>query len=317
VRIGYFLSSEDHAPKELLTTARAVEEAGFRDFWISDHYHPWIDRQGQSPFVWSVIGALAAQAQSDIRVTTAVTCPTFRIHPAVIAQAAATSACLLDGRFILGIGSGEALNEHILGQHWPPADVRLEMLEESVDVMRRLWTGEQVSYRGVYYTVENARIYSRPAEPPAVFMSAFGPKATELAARIADGFITTHPDAELLKRYRDQGGKGLAQGGLKVCWAADVQQAAKILHELWPTSGVPGQLSQDLPTPAHFEQASQKVTPEELAEATPCGPDPERYVEAVREYQKAGFDEIYVTQVGPDLGGFLSFWRSEVIPRLR
>jgi G6PDH family F420-dependent oxidoreductase len=318
VRIGYFLSSEEHSPNELLAIASAVHEAGFRDFWISDHYHPWIDHQGHSPFVWSVIGALAGRfgGNGGIRVTTAVTCPTFRTHPAVIAQAAATSACLLEGRFILGVGTGEALNEHILGQHWPPAHVRLEMLDEAVSVIRQLWTGEEVNWRGAYYTVENARIYSRPHEPPPVFMSAFGPKATDLAARIADGFISTQPDAENLRRYRDANGAGPAQGGLKVCWATDEQQAAKTLHELWPTSGVPGQLSQDLPTPAHFEQASKNVTPEQLVETTPCGPDPERYVKALQEYEQAGFDEVYVMQVGPDIDGFLGFWKREVEPRL-
>ena len=174
--IGYFLSAEEYAPDQLLEQARLAEEAGFDALWISDHYHPWTSEQGQSPFVWSMIGALAQVC--DLPVTTAVTCPTLRIHPAVIAQAAATSAVLLGkGRFRLGVGSGEALNEHVLGDAWPEADVRLEMLEESVKVIRALWTGDVVSHRGRHYVVENARIWTRPDTPPEILVSGFGPKA--------------------------------------------------------------------------------------------------------------------------------------------
>src|SRR2546423_9342606 len=191
MRIGYFLSCEESAPAELLEQARAAEQAGFEALWISDHYHPWTDAQGQSPFVWSMIGALSQVCRLPI--TTAVTCPTVRIHPAIIAQSAATSAVLTEGRFRLGIGSGEALNEHILGDAWPSADVRLEMLEEAVEVMRELWTGEFVDHHGEYYMVENARIYTLPDEPVPVYVSGFGPKSIDLAARIGDGYVSTMP----------------------------------------------------------------------------------------------------------------------------
>jgi G6PDH family F420-dependent oxidoreductase len=312
--VGIFLSSEEHGPRELLTTAQHAEAAGFRAAWISDHYHPWTDRQGHSPFVWSVIGGIAAS--TDLRVTTAVTCPTFRIHPAVLAQAAATTAAMMPGRFALGVGSGEALNEHILGQHWPPADVRLGMLREAIEVMRALWTGEIVNHRGEAYCVENARLYTLPEDAVPVMMSAFGPKATELAAEIADGFISTHPDAELLGRYRELGGKGPAAGGTKVCWGPDEGKARKLAHELWASSSVPGELSQELPMPAHFEQGAQLVTEDDVAESIVCGPDPERHAEAITAFFEAGFDEVYVSQVGPDQDGFLDFFTKEVRPRL-
>jgi G6PDH family F420-dependent oxidoreductase len=184
--IGLFLSSEERTAPELVELAARGEAAGFPCAWISDHYHPWTDTQGQSPFVWTVLGGIA-QATRELRVTTAVTCPTVRIHPAVIAQAAATTATLLPGRFALGVGSGEALNEHVLGDRWPRTEIRLEMLEEAVEVIRALWTGKVVNYRGRHYEVEHARIYSRPAEPPAIYVSGFGPKAIALAGRIADG----------------------------------------------------------------------------------------------------------------------------------
>lgn len=312
--IGLFLSSEEHGPAALLRYARMGEEAGFRSAFISDHYHPWLERQGESPFVWSVIGAMAGATR--LRVMTGVTCPTVRIHPAIIAQAAATSALLLDGRFALGVGSGEALNEHILGTRWPATDVRLEMLEESVEIMRKLWQGDFVSHYGRHYTVENARIYSRPDQPPPVLVSAFGPKATKLAARIGDGFVTTAPDADAVSSYRSAGGKGPAVACVKVCWGRDEAAARKLAHDLWRTTGVSGELSQELPMPAHFEQASQSVTEEMVADKIACGPDPERHVASLRGYLEAGFDEVYVSQIGEDQAGFLDFYFSEVAPRL-
>jgi G6PDH family F420-dependent oxidoreductase len=197
MRIGYFLSCEEYTPAELVEQAKAAEEAGFTGLWISDHFHPWNNEQGNSPFVWSVIGAISQVC--DLPVTTAVTCPMVRTHPAIIAQAAATSAEMLGGKFILGVGSGEALNEHILGDAWPSADVRLEMLEEAVWLIRELWTGEVITTEGKYFKVDHARIYNLPQTPPDIYVSGFGPKATELAARIGDGFINTSPDDKLLR----------------------------------------------------------------------------------------------------------------------
>jgi G6PDH family F420-dependent oxidoreductase len=291
-----------------------AEAAGFDRVWISDHYHPWTDAQGQSPFVWAVIGGLAAR--TGLRVTTAVTCPTMRIHPAVVAQAAATCSLLLQGRFQLGVGSGEALNERILGARWPRVAERQAMLAEAVEVMRRLWTGELVSHDGRHYRVENARIYSYPDTPPPVIVSGFGPDAVELAARIGDGWCATMPDAELVARYQAAGGKGPKQAGMKVCWGQDEAAARRLARELWPNEALAGQLAQELALPAYFEQATEPVTEDMVAATVPCGPDPERHAAAIREYVEAGYDEVYVQQIGPDQEGFFDFWKRELAPRL-
>jgi G6PDH family F420-dependent oxidoreductase len=312
--VGCFLSSEEHGPRAPARTAREAEEAGFTAALISDHYHPWTDRQGESPFVWSVIGAIAATTK--LRVTTGVTCPTVRIHPAVLAQAAATSQLLLEGRFSFGVGSGEALNEQILGDRWPPADVRLEMLEEAVAVIRELWRGGVVNHRGRHYTVERARLYSLPDDPPPILVSGFGPDSTALAARIGDGFVTTAPDPDAIRSYREQGGRGPAIAAAKVCWGPDEAAAGKLAYDLWPTTGVPGELSQELPTPRHFEQAAENVTEEMVTSKIVCGPDPDRHAHQIRRYLDAGFDEVYVGQIGEDQAGYFDFYRREVAHRL-
>ena len=317
MRIGYFLSSEEWGPHDLVAQAVKAEEAGFDGLWISDHYHPWNDAQGHSPFVWSVIGAIAAAAPG-MGITTAVTCPTIRIHPAIIAQAAATSAVLLDGRFILGVGSGEALNEHILGDHWPEADERLEMLEEAVHVMRKLWQGGVHDHRGRHYRLEHCRVYDLPDAPPPIVISGFGRKSIELAARIGDGYCTVQPDADAVQLYRSQSSNGqLVQGGAKVCWSEDERRARETVHRLWANEGLPGELAQVLPTPEHFEQASELVTEEMLADDVPCGPDIDRHLEAIEAYAEAGFDELYIQQIGPEQDAFFTAYRDHVLPRFR
>ena len=316
MRIGYFLSCEEYTPKEIVEQARLAEEAGFESLWISDHFHPWNDEQGQSPLVWSMIGAISQVC--DLPVTTAVTCPTTRIHPVVIAQAAATSSVLLDGRFTLGIGTGEALNEHVLGDRWPHTDLRLEQLEEAVQIIRALWTGEVVSHEGRHYSVDTARLYTLPEEPPQIFMSAFGPKALEVAVRIADGFITTQPDGESLQQFRSaKGGNAPGQVGFKVAWAPTRDEAVGHAHRLWASSGLPGELAQVLPSPRHFEQASQLVTPEMTAGSAPCGPDTQMHVDAFAPYVEAGFDEIYVANMGPHHAEMIRVFGSEVLPEVR
>lgn len=320
-RIGYFLSCEEYTPAELVSQAVMAREAGFDALWISDHFHPWNAEQGQSPFVWSVIGALS-QA-TNLPVTTAVTCPTTRVHPAVVAQAAATSQVMLDGRFTLGIGTGEALNEHILGDRWPCENERLEQLEEAVYVMRRLWSGRVVNHHGKHYTVEQARIYTCPPEPPRIFMSAFGPKAASVAGRIADGFITTGPDRPTIDCFRTAGGEGKPMmAGYKVCWGSDANACLEIAHRLWSTSGLPGELSQTLTTPEHFEQARQLVTKAMTAKATTLGDDPQAHVDAFAPYRDAGFDEVYISQIGAtdprtSAEGFFEFYATKVLPALR
>ena len=318
MKIGYFLSSEEWGPQDLVAQAVKAQQAGFEGLWVSDHYHPWNDAQGHSPFVWSTIGAIA-QATEGMKVTTAVTCPTVRIHPGIIAQAAATSAVMLDGNFCLGVGSGEALNEQIFGDRWPEADERLEMLEEAVEVIRKLWEVGPKDHRGRHYRVEHARIYDLPEQPPPIIVSGFGEKAVEVAGRIGDGYCTVGPDAESVQLFRARAKRDgtIVQGGLKVCWDEDENKARRTVHELWPNEGLPGELAQILPTPEHFEQASQLVTEEMLAEDTPCGPDVDEHVEAIKAYEEAGFDELYVNQIGPGQDAFFEAYRERVLPRLR
>jgi G6PDH family F420-dependent oxidoreductase len=317
MKIGYFLSSEEWGPADLVGLAVKAKTAGFDHLWVSDHFHPWSEEQGHSPFVWSTIGAIA-RATEGATVSTAVTCPTIRIHPAVIAQAAATSALLLDGRFRLGVGSGEALNEHILGDCWPEADERLEMLEEAIEVIRTLWQGGVQSHRGRHYRVEHARIYDLPDRPPPILVSGFGRKSLELAARVGDGYVTVGPDAESVRYFREHARDGtLVQGGLKVCWGQDEREAVRTAHRLWRNDGLPGELAQVLPTAEHFQQASELVTEELIAEQIPCGPDVDRHVEMVEAYARAGFDELYVQQIGPEQDGFFEAYRDAVLPRVQ
>ncbi|WP_421121740.1 TIGR03557 family F420-dependent LLM class oxidoreductase [Aquihabitans daechungensis] len=313
-KIGYSLSSEEHGGKDLVRFGAAGVEHGFTDIIVSDHYHPWNDAQGHSPFVWNVLGGLAAAAP-DARLGTGVTCPTIRIHPAILAQAVATTAEMA-GSFFFGIGSGENLNEHILGDQWPPTDQRLAMMEEAVELMRKLWTGKEITHRGDFYRVDNARIYTLPDEAPPVYVSAFGPKAAEVAARIGDGFVTTAPDADLVEAYRKAGGTGPAIGCAKACWAETEEAGRQLTHRLWPNMGLPGELAQEIKTPAIFEQAAELVDEETAVGKTPTGPEPEAHIESVKAYLDAGFDEVYVHQIGTQQEEFLRFYRDEVIPQL-
>jgi G6PDH family F420-dependent oxidoreductase len=311
--IGIFFLSEERTASEIVDAAAKAEQAGFRCAWLSDHFHPWNDAQGQSPFVWSVLGAVA-RATSEMRWMTAVTCPTVRTHPGIVAHAAATTATLMPGRFRLGVGSGEALNEHVFGARWPEADVRLEMLEEAVQVIRMLWEGGFQHHHGRHYTLESARLYSLPDEPPPILVSGFGPKAVELAARIGDGFVTIGPDADGLERYREHGGRGPATSGLKVCWGEDRDACLQTAHRMWPNEALEGELPQVLPSPRHFEQAVAHVTEQHVAEAVACGPDPEEHIAKIQAVVDAGFDEVYVSHIGPGHDGFLDFYAREVLP---
>jgi coenzyme F420-dependent glucose-6-phosphate dehydrogenase len=313
IELGYALSSEEHAPRDLVRWAELAEQAGFKFALISDHYHPWIDKQGHSPFVWGVLGAIAERTESLV-LGTGVTCPMLRIHPAVIAQAAATAASLLDGRFFLGVGSGENLNEHILGDKWPPADTRLEMLEEAVEVLRLLWQGGQQSHDGNYFLVENARVYDLPDDPVKVMIAGSGEKAARLAGRIGDGYVGTSAKKETMQAFDKAGGKGKPRyGQLTVCWAEREADAVKTALELWPTAAIPGQLGQELALPAFFEQAAELVTEDQIKEQIVCGPDVAPIVDQVQQYADAGYTHVYLHQVGPDQAGFLRFCERELL----
>jgi G6PDH family F420-dependent oxidoreductase len=314
VDFGFFLSSEELGPRQIVDGAQAAERAGFDRVWVSDHYHPWTQEQGESPFVWSVLGAIAAT--TELKLTTAVTCPTFRIHPAVIAQATATVASLAPGRFTFGVGSGEALNEHILGDAWPPVSVRLSRLEEAIGVIRRLWSGGVVTHEGAHFTVHDARLFSLPEKAPEILVSGFGPESTKLAATVGDGWISVQPDDEGMQTYREAGGSGRTQAGTKICWAEDEDEAAATAHRLWGFQGAGGQTSQDLPMWMGFEAIGELTHPDDMKKLVPCGPDPQRAADSIQQYVDAGFDEIYIAQMGPDQEGGIRFLQDQVLPLL-
>ena len=316
MELGYTLSSEEHGPNELVRNARAAEEAGFAFATVSDHFHPWTDRQGQSPFVWSVIGGVA-QATQRLRLGTGVTCPTIRIHPAIVAQAAATSAVMMEGRFFLGVGTGEELNEHVTGARWPSPDARLEMLEEAIEVMRLLWQGGYQTHLGKHYTVEQARIYTLPDEPVPIAVAASQPRAARLAGRLGDAFIGVAPDEELIGEFEEGGGKSKPRyGQLHVSYAESEEEGRKTAHEIWPNAAMGGALGQELATTSHYEAVAELVSEEDVAESVVCGPDPDRHLEEIRAYEKAGFDHVFVHQIGPRQDAFLRFYEREIIPQL-
>ncbi len=316
VKLGYALSSEEHRSNDLVRFAQAAEQAGFDFALISDHYHPWIDQQGNSPFAWSVLGGIA-QATSRIILGTGVTCPLIRYHPALVAQMAATLADMAPGRFWLGVGSGENLNEHILGTQWPAIDEREEMLEEAISIIRELWQGGVQTYRGAYYTVDHARIYTLPEQPPLINVAASGARSARIAATLGDGLISIKPSAELVRSFESEGGQGKPRiGQIHVCWAEREDEALRTAMKWWPNAAIKGDLSQELPQPKHFEQAAQMVTEQSLAQEVPCGPDPEKHLAAIRKFADAGFDHVYVHQIGPDQEGFFRFYEREVLPSL-
>ena len=283
---------------------------------LSDHYHPWIDAQGQSPFVWSVIGSIA-QAIARLRIGTGVTCPVMRMHPAVVAQAAATAAALLPGRFMLGVGTGENLNEHILGDSWPPGATRRAMLEEAVALIRCLWQGGLRSHHGHYYTVENAQLYTLPALLPPVLVAASGTRSAHLAGRLGDGLITVGSQARLVDRFIAAGGAGKPRYmELTVCWAPEEAEARRLAQARWPIAGMRGALLSDLRLPSHFAQAAGIITEETIAQAVICGPDPTRHHAAITQAAEAGYTHVWVHQIGPDQAGFFQFYAHEVLPKL-
>jgi G6PDH family F420-dependent oxidoreductase len=315
--LGYSLSCEEFDAPILVGQAERAEAAGFAFAGISDHFHPWVDAQGESPFVWGVLGAIAERTER-LELLTGVTCPTQRIHPAIVAQAAATAASLLPGRFSLGVGTGENLNEHVVGERWPPTVERQSRLEEAIEVIRELWEGKLTSHRGEHFRVENARLYSLPEEPPPLLVAVAGESSVEIAARLADGIISTSPTPESVEQFRREGGAGKpTYGQLHVCWAETESAARKLALEQWPNAAISGGYSLELTMPAHYEEAAALVREEDVAESVVCGPDPERHRAAIQEYLDAGYDHVYVHQVGDDQDGFFEFYEREVLPSFR
>lgn len=308
MEIGYWLSGEEHGPKTLVENARRAEDAGFEFLLISDHYHPWVNETGHSPFVWGVLGAIA-EATERIRIGTAVTCPLIRVHPAIVAQASATAQILFDGRFFLGVGTGENLNEHIVGARWPRPDERLEMLAEAVEIIRRLWGGDYETYRGRHYTVEQARVYDVPERAPQLLMAAKAEDSTRLAAEKADGLMNTSPDEEVVQLYRDAGGSGPVYGKLAGAFASSRDEALRIAKERQPNAAMGGDLGQELQLPRDFEAVAQLVREDDLAESMPMGDDPGEWREKMQEFEQAGFTHLCLHDASTDQKGFIEFAR--------
>jgi len=302
---GYTLMTEQSGPRELVSYAAAAERAGF-DFEVSsDHYSPWLTEQGHSPYAWSVLGAVA-QATERVGLMTYVTCPTIRYHPAVVAQKAATLGLLSEGRFALGLGSGENLNEHTVGRGWPALETRQDMLEEAITVIRQLFDGDLVTFRGRHFDVDAARLWDLPPEPVRIAVAVGGEQAAQRFAPLADDLIAVQPDAGLLRHWNEAAGaprtgeSARAIGQIPICWDPDEQAAVERAHREFRWFGGGWQVNADLPTTAGFSAATGFVRPEDVASSIPCGPDLDRIVEAVSAYWEAGFTDIAMVQIGDE-----------------
>jgi G6PDH family F420-dependent oxidoreductase len=314
-KYGYKLMSEEHGPTDLVRNASRAEEAGFDFVAISDHFHPWLSSQGHSPAAWTVLGAIAARTQR-VGLVTAVTCPTIRYHPATIAQSAATLAILSNGRFTLGLGSGENLNEHVVGQGWPSPHERQDMLFEAVDLIQKLWEGEDVTEDSLHFSIDRAKLWDVPKTAPTIAVAAGGPRAARLAGEKNLGLFATEPKNELVKEWKEAGGKGPRYAEVGLCYARDEADAVRIAKERMSFSLLGWKVMPELPTTESFEAAVGVVHDEDVAKQVACGPDPEKHVAAVKKYVDAGFDHIVLLGAGPDQESFLSFFQKELKPRL-
>ncbi|MFB9239901.1 TIGR03557 family F420-dependent LLM class oxidoreductase [Plantactinospora siamensis] len=317
VAVGYTLMCEQAGPKQLVDYAVRAEDAGFGLAVVSDHYYPWLESQGHSPYAWSLLGAVA-QATSRIDLMTMVTCPTRRYHPAVVAQKAATMGLLSDGRFTLGLGSGENLNEHVVGA-WPHVQERHEMLEEALQIIRPLLDGETLTYSGDHFEVPEAYLWDRPERPVPIALAASGPSSVDLAGEYADALINTEPDPHVIDLFDSAGGAGKPRyGQVAICYGPDEEQCRKIAHEQFRWFGLGWKVNADLPGPESFDSASSFVREEDVADSIPCGPDLEAHVAAFKRFVDAGFTHVAVVQVGDETQPrFLDWARDEFLPRLR
>jgi G6PDH family F420-dependent oxidoreductase len=315
IRFGYKLMTEEHGPKALVENAGRAEAAGFDFVSISDHFHPWLESQGHSPFAWSVLGAIA-QTTSTIGITTGLTCPIIRYHPAIIAQAAATIAVMSDGRFSLAIGAGERLNEHVTGARWPSIPERHEMLAEAIEIFRTLWGGGVHTIRGKHFTVDHARLYEQPQTPIPILVGVSGPHSVALAAEKADGMMGTEPEKSLVDGFRSQAGEKPRYCEVTLAYADSEQAGLAMAHERFRFGALGWSVMSELPSVEAFEAATQFVRPEDMTQSVGAGPDPEKHLQAIRKYAEAGFDHIVLTGVGPDQAGFIDFFERELKPRL-
>jgi G6PDH family F420-dependent oxidoreductase len=315
LKLGYKLMSEEHGPAELVRNAQLAEGAGFDFAAISDHFSPWLEEQGHAPLAWSVLGALA-NATQRLGLMTAVTCPTMRYHPAIIAQGTATLALLSDGRFTLGLGAGERLNEHIIGAGWPGRRERRERLSEAVDIIQGLLAGTLTNYQGAHFTLDHARLFDRPDHKPAVVIAAGGIEAARFAGEKGDALIVTEPRPELIQAFASAG-SGPRYAEVALCYAPREEEARNTAHHYfrWSVAGWP--VMAELPDTDSFAASTKHVSSEAVAQLVSCGPSLDRHLEAIERYIKAGYDHIILTQVGPDQQGFIDFFEKKLAPALR
>lgn len=316
MEIGYKLIAEAYTPLEMVRQTVRAEQAGLDFVEISDHFHPWLPEQGHSGFAWSILAAAAVKTER-IHLATGVTCPFVRYHPAIVAQAAATTALLADGRFTLGVGAGERLNEHVVGGGWPSVRVRHEMLREALEIIRLLWQGGAQSYEGKHLTLEDARVYDLPDVAPAIAVAISGPKSARIAAELGDGIFATEPEAELTQAYADAGGTGAKYAEVPFSFADDPQAAAESAHRLFRFGALGWKVMADLPNVVNFDAATAFITPDDMAEQFACGRDVERYVEVAQQFVDAGFDHLALVNAGPDPDGFFDFYERELAEPLR
>ena len=313
MRIGYKLATEGFGPKELI---RQAEQVGFDFVEMSDHYHPWVEAQGHSAFTWNLLSAIAMKTDR-IGLATGVTCPSMRYHPAIIAQAAATLAIISDGRFTLGVGAGERLNEHVTGEGFPARRVRHDRFREALEIIRLLWQGGYRSYDGRYLKLEDARVFDLPEELPVIAVAASGPESAEIAAELGDGLFAVEPDGELVRRWHGLGGHGPAYGEMPLAWADDADKAVQAVLEKNAFALSGWKVMAELPNPANFEAVTALATPDQVREQFACGPDPKRHLEVAQEFANAGFDHLVAMNAGPDPDGFMDFFARELAAPLR
>jgi G6PDH family F420-dependent oxidoreductase len=315
IKLGYKLMSEEHGPAALVRNAKRAEQAGFDFAAISDHFFPWLEEQGHAPLAWSVLGALA-NATRRMGLMTAVTCPIMRYHPAIVAQGAATMALLSNDRFTLGLGTGERLNEHVIGAGWPGRAERRERFAEALDIIQGLLAGDLTNYRGRYFQLDHARLYDRPASKPSVAIAAGGPQAARLAGSKADALIATEARNDLVETYVSSGGSGPRYAEVALCYAEREEDAKKTAHHYfrWSATGWPVQA--ELPDTEAFAAASKYVSPDTLAQLISCGPSAEHHLRAIDRYVAAGYDHIILIQVGAEQDAFIEFFERELAPAL-
>ncbi|MGC4935295.1 TIGR03557 family F420-dependent LLM class oxidoreductase [Gordonia sp. DT30] len=316
MQYGYKLSTESFDPKEIIRQALRAEEVGFDFVELSDHFHPWLDVQGHSAFTWSLLASIAAKTDR-LRIATGVTCPTMRYHPAVIAQAAATTAIISDGRFTLGVGAGERLNEHVIGIGWPGAKKRHDMLREALEIIRLLWSGGYQSYEGKYLQIEDAQVFDLPDKHPVIAVASSGGASARIAAELGDGLFATEPKSKIVDAYQAAGGDGSKYSEIPLAFAGTPEEGAQAVLEKsrWFVTG--WKVMSELPNPVNFDAASTTVREEDVLEQFACGPDPDRHAEVVKQYVDAGFDQLVLQNAGPDPDGFFDFCKSDLLPGLR